>query len=96
MNTMHLLSATVFAVTIALSGSGLAQSVPAPSTATAGGSIPPDCAPPKARHDHGVEKGTYGPKTLPAPCASPAAAAVSASAASAPANRRRHDHTKFR
>lgn len=53
-----------------------------------------DCGKPMKRHDHGAERGTPSPKSMPAPCAA-GAAAPSAEGASAPKKRLNHDHGKF-
>lgn len=95
MSTIRTLCAALFATTFALGA--MAQTPPAPSASMpmSGTTMPHDCAKPTARHDHGVEKGVYAPKSRQAPCAT-AAAATPAQAASASAKRPKHDHTGFR
>ena len=95
MSTIRSLGAALFATTVTLGA--MAQTPPAPSASMpmSGATMPHDCAKPTVRHDHGVEKGVYAPKSRQAPCAT-AAVATPARAASASAKRLKHDHTPLR
>ncbi len=94
MTTIRILSAAIFAASIALSGTVQAQSAPAASMPMAGGTMSHDCAKPIRKHDHGAEKGTPTPMATSAPCAVAAAASEPAAAASS-AKKSGHDHSKF-
>jgi hypothetical protein len=95
MTTFRVLSAAIFATSMALAGAAQAQPAPAASMPMAGASTPQDCAKPMAKHDHGAEKGTPSAKTMAAPCAPMSAAPKPADAASTPKKLGNHDHAKM-
>ncbi|HWR86928.1 MAG TPA: hypothetical protein VN277_00735, partial [Acidiferrobacterales bacterium] len=55
MTAIRILSAAIFAASMALSGTGLAQSAPAASMPMPGGTKAQDCAKPTPKHDHSAE-----------------------------------------
>jgi hypothetical protein len=92
MTTIRNLLVVAFASSITLAAAVQAQPAPAASAPTMGSnSMPHDCAKPRAKHDHGAEKGTPRPSS---PCAAVAAASAPEGAASATKTKKlpKHNH----
>lgn len=90
MTTPRKLFVALFVSTLAFTISAQDRPTGAPATPMADASVPHDCVKPKARHDHGAEKGMPTPKSIIDPC-------VTSAPASAPKakTKPRHDHAKF-
>lgn len=90
MTNIRKLCVALFVSTLAFTAAAQERPAGSPTAPMVDASMPQDCVKPKARHDHGAEKGMPTPKSIIDPCA-PSAAASAAKAKAKP----RHDHTKF-
>lgn len=95
MTTIRIFSAAIFAAAIALTATAQTAPAPAASMPMAGATMPPDCAVPAGKHDHGAEKGTPNPKTKAVPCRATTAATTPSESASAPKKQTKHNHSTF-
>lgn len=90
MTNIRTLCVALIVSTLALSSTAQDRPAGSPAAPMADAAMPHDCVKPKARHDHGAEKGMPTPMSIIDPCKASAAA-------SAPKEKSkpRHDHTKF-
>lgn len=94
MSTTRTLFASILFTLFAMSASAQAQPTSAASMPMAGTMLQDDCAKPKAKHDHGAEKGTPRSTSKSGPCVAAGSAAAPNAAASSPKKQLKHDHAK--
>jgi uncharacterized low-complexity protein len=83
------------ATSFALAAAAQAQTATNAAMPIAAASMPQDCVKPKARHDHGAERGTPTSRSTAMPCGQEGAATAPGTGASGPKQPRKHDHGKF-